>query len=204
MKDLVIVAADKSMQQALTGLLARPQALGIREVEVDIYYHPQHDPACALRGVEFMSDFSDQYHHGLLMFDHEGSGREQTDPQELQKALNEEFTNSAWGDRAKTIILSPELEVWVWSDSPHVSRVAGWEDGNRQLRSWLIEQEYLQEGEAKPTRPKEAFEAALYQSRTPRSASLYLQLAQNVSFERCSDTAFLEFKRIMQDWFPLL
>ena len=151
-----------------------------------------------------MSDFSDQYHHGLLMFDHEGSGREQTDPQELQKALNEEFTNSAWGDRAKTIILSPELEMWVWSDSPHVSRVAGWEDGNRQLRSWLIEQEYLQEGEAKPTRPKEAFEAALHQSRTPRSSSLYLQLAQNVSFERCSDTAFLEFKRIMQDWFPLL
>ena len=85
MKDLVIVAADKSMQQTLKGLLARPQALGIREVEVDIYYHPQHDPACALRGVEFMSDFSDQYHHGLLMFDHQGSGREQTDPQELQK-----------------------------------------------------------------------------------------------------------------------
>ena len=71
MKDLVIVAADKSMQQTLKGLLARPQALGIREVEVDIYYHPQHDPACALRGVEFMSDFSDQYHHGLLMFDHQ-------------------------------------------------------------------------------------------------------------------------------------
>ena len=65
--------------------------------EVDIYYHPQHDPACALRGVEFMSDFSDQYHHGLLMFDHQGSGREKTDPQELQKALNEEFTQFGLG-----------------------------------------------------------------------------------------------------------
>jgi hypothetical protein len=203
MKDLLVVAADKSMQQALKGLLARPQALGIREVEVDIYYHPQHDPACALRGVEFMSDWSDQYHHGLLMFDHEGSGREQTHPQELQKTLNEDFANSAWGERAKTVILCPELEVWVWSDSPHVSRVAGWGNGNRQLRSWLIEQEYLQEGESKPTRPKEAFQAALYESRTPRSSSLFLQLAENVSFERCSDTAFLEFKGILQKWFPL-
>ena len=202
MKDLVVVAADQSMQQALQGLLTRPRALGIREVEVDTYYHPQHDPACALRGVEFMADFSDQYHYGLLMFDHEGSGREQTQPQELQKTLNEEFNNSPWGNRAKTIILSPELEVWVWSDSPHVSRVAGWDGRNLQLRSWLIERGYLKEGEAKPTRPKEAFEAALYESRTPRSSSLYLELAQNVSLTRCSDTAFLEFKRILREWFP--
>ncbi len=202
MKDLVIVAADKSMQQALTGLLERPEALGIREITMDIYYHPQHDPGCALRGVEFMSDFSDHYHYGLLIFDHEGSGREQIHPQDLETALKEEFSQSAWGDRARAVVLSPELEAWVWSDSPHVSRVAGWDGGNRNLRNWLIEQEYLQEGEAKPKRPKEAFEAALRESRTPRSSSLYLQLAQNVSFERCSDAAFLELKKILQDWFP--
>ena len=157
MKDLLVVAADKSMQQALKGLLARPQALGIREVEVDIYPHPRHDPGCALRGVEFMSDWSDQYHHGLLMFDHEGSGREQTHPQELQKALNEDFANSAWGERAKTVILCPELEVWVWSDSPHVSRVAGWGNGNRQLRSWLIEQNISKKVNQSPHVPRKLF-----------------------------------------------
>ena len=202
MKDLVIVAADKSMQQALRGMLGRPEALRIREVEVDIYSHPQHDPGCALRGVEFMSDFSDQYNYGLLIFDHEGSGKEQIHPQDLERDLNEEFSYSVWGDRARAVVLSPELEAWVWSDSPHVSRVAGWEGGHRRLRNWLIEQEYLKEGEVKPERPKEAFKAALYESRTPRSSSLYLQLAQNVSFARCSDTAFLTFKKILQDWFP--
>ena len=110
MKDLVVVAADKSMQQALEGLLSRPQALGIRGVDVDIYYHPQHDPACALRGVEFMSDFSDQYHYGLLMFDHEGSGREQTHPQELQTTLNEEFTNSPWETVPERSYCRPSLK----------------------------------------------------------------------------------------------
>ena len=92
--------------------------------------------------------------------------------------------------------------MWVWSDSPHVSRVAGWQGGNRQLRCWLIDRGYLQTGEEKPTRPKEAFEAALYESRTPRSSSLYFELARTVSFERCSDKAFLEFKGILQEWFP--
>ena len=204
MKDLLVVAADKSMQQTMWGLLSRPEALGIREVEADVLYHPQHDPACALRGVEFMSDFSDQYQCGLLMFDHEGSGREETCPQELQRSLNGEFINSPWGNRAKVIVLSPELEVWVWSDSPHVSRLAGWESGNRPLRRWLIQQEHLQEGEAKPARPKEAFEAALFITGTPRSSSLYFELARTVSLDRCTDTAFLELKRVLQGWFPPL
>ena len=204
MKDLVVVVADKSMQQTLEGLLARPKALGIRQVEMDIYSHPQHDPACAQRGVEFMSDYSEQYHYGLLMFDHEGSGREQIHPQELAKEINEEFSRSVWNGRAKAVVIAPELEVWVWSDSPHVSRIAGWEGGNLRLRSWLAEQGYLQEGEAKPARPKEAFEAALRQCRTPRSSSLYLELARKVSFQRCSDGAFLELKQTLQDWFPLL
>lgn len=204
MKDLVAVVADNDMQQALRGMLERPQALGIRQVEVDIFSHPQHDPACAQRGVEFISNFSEQYHYGLLMFDHEGSGREQTQPQALAKAINEDFSRSVWGGRAKAIVLVPELEVWVWSDSPHVSSVVGWEGRDSQFRSWLIEQGYLQEGEVKPARPKEAFVAALRQSRMPRSSSLYLELARKVSLARCSDVAFLEFKRILQDWFPPL
>lgn len=204
MKDLVVVVADKDMQHALRGMLDRPQALGVRQIEKDIYPHSQHDPACAQQEVEFMSGFADQYHHGLLMFDHEGSGREQIHPQELAKSINEDFTRSVWGSRAKAIVLSPELEVWVWSESAHVGRIAGWESGNQQLRNWLIDQGYLQEGEAKPARPKEAFEAALRESRTPRSSSLYLELAQKVSLRLCSDEAFLEFKRVLQDWFPPL
>ena len=77
-KDLVVLVADKDMEHALKGLLSRPQAMGIRPIAYDIYVHPQHDPACARRGVAFLSGFSAQYDRGLLLFDHEGSGRETT------------------------------------------------------------------------------------------------------------------------------
>ena len=36
MKDLVILVADKSMEQTLKGVIARPEALGIRPVTFDI------------------------------------------------------------------------------------------------------------------------------------------------------------------------
>ena len=61
---------------------------------------------------------------------------------------------------------------------------------------------YLQTGEVKPARPKEAFEAALREARKPRSASLYQQIAERVSLRRCTDTAFLELKSILNNWFP--
>ena len=202
MKDLVVLAADKDLEYALKGLLARPEALGIRPVEVDIFVEPEHDPACARRGVDFMANLSEQYRYGLLMFDHEGSGSESRQPQEMQEDLNSGFAGSPWGERARAIVLSPELEIWIWNASPHVEDVSGWKNHRPGLQSWLIEQGYLRAGEVKPKRPKEAFEAALREVRKPRSASLYQQIAERVSLRRCKDTAFLELKGILSHWFP--
>ena len=201
-RDLIVLATDKDMEHALKGLFSRPQALGISTIEADILVHPQHDPACARRGVEFLSPLTKQYHHALLMFDYEGSGRENISPHELRDAVNQDFTQSAWGERARTIVLTPELEARVWSRSPHVGDVMGWKDQNSTLRRWLIEQNWLQEGEIKPERPKEAFLAALYHTRTPRSSSLYQQIAERVSLSQCVDESFLEFKDVLRGWFP--
>ena len=201
-KDLVVLAADSNIEQALIGLFTRPEALGIRPIDVNISVHPQHDPGCATRGVEFLSNFSQQYLHGLLIFDREGSGMEQKQPQEIQKELNHEFKDSAWGKQARAIVLDPELEAWVWSNSPHVDDVAGWKNRRPPLRRWLISQGYLQAGATKPQRPKEALQAALHTVRKPRSASLYRQLAEKVSLRRCNDPSFSELKRVLTAWFP--
>ena len=201
-KDLFVLAADKNIASALRGLFSRPQALGIRLIENDVTDYFERDPGCARHGVATLSNLSEHYRHGLLIFDHEGSGREQIQPQKLQQELNEEFDRSSWGDRAKAIVLYPELEAWVWSDSPHVDDVAGWRNRQPSLRRWLIEQGWLQDGEVKPVRPKETFEAALREVRKQRSSSLYQQIAERVSLNRCNDASFLELKDILRNWFP--
>ena len=72
-KDLVVLAADSNIEQALIGLFTRPEALGIRPIDVNISVHPQHDPGCATRGVEFLSNFSQRelytcHHHPAIIF----------------------------------------------------------------------------------------------------------------------------------------
>lgn len=200
-KDLIVLAADKDMHHALAALLrSRPQAMGIRSVSFDILVHSQHDPGCALRGISFLENYARDYDHGLLVFDHEGSGRESTPRAQLQQSLDSEFADSMWGDRAKTIVVEPELEAWVWSSSPHVATVAGW--ANRSLRNWLFSENWLRAGELKPSRPKEAFHAALRMAGVARSASLFEQLAETVSLENCHDLSFLELKATLRQWFP--
>lgn len=202
MKDLVILAADNDMKHALNGILTRPKSLDIRPIETDIRIHPEHDPACARSGVEFLGIFWGQYRHALLVFDHEGSGKESVGAIELEESLNAEFTRSVWGDNAKAIVLSPELEAWIWSDSPHVDDVTGWKNRSPRLRPWLVEKGWMETGRTKPNRPKEAFVAALKEAGVPQSASLYKQIAAKVSLRRCQDISFLRFKTILRTWFP--
>ena len=201
-RELVILVADKDMAQALKGIFERPAALGIQAIEPVIHIETQHDAACAQRGVAFLSMFSENYHHGLLMFDHVGSGREHISAQELQENLNGEFRRTGWEERAKAVVLVPELEAWVWGLSPHVAEVAGWKNENTRLRRWLREEGWLESREVKPRNPSKAFRAALRAANTKRSSSLYLKIARKVSLAKCKDEAFQEFRQILRAWFP--
>lgn len=202
-RDLAVLVADKDMEHALKGLLTRPHAMGVRSVAYDTFVHPQHDPACARRGVSFLSSLSAQYDHALLLFDHQGSGRETTPSGDLQREIDGHFAASTWGDRARAVVVDPELEAWVWSPSPHVDEVAGWAGRSPSLRQWLVSEGWLQERAPKPARPKAAFLAALQAARVARSSSLYQQLAEKVSLKRCQDRSFRRLLTTLREWFPV-
>ncbi len=201
--DLIVLTADNDMLNTIKGILSRSYSMAIPDLTSTLLRHPERDPGCATKGVDFLASFARRYRHGLLIFDHEGSGREATTRRELQQELDTAFARSPWQGRAKRIVIDPELETWVWNDSPHVDSALGWKNKSVRLRDWLSMQDYLKEGCAKPDRPKEALQATLRMTRTPRSASLYLQIAQRVSLSRCTDPAFLELKAVLQDWFRI-
>ena len=200
-KDLIVLVADKNMKFALSGLLSRNQSLGIRSIEYDIYDHPQHDPGCYLKGIEFLSSFQRSYSHALLIFDYEGSGAEHLPIEKIQNDLEQSLSQTGWDNRANVVIINPELENWVWSDSPLVDQELGWAGKIPSLRTWLEDKGFINTGQIKPQKPKEAMEKALREIRKPRSSAIYESLAKQVSFQRCTDTAFLRLKEMLQEWF---
>jgi hypothetical protein len=190
-RDLVVLAADKNAEFALRGLLSRHHALDIRPVAADIYVHPERDPGCLLKSDAFLAAFLQSHSHAMVIFDREGCGKEHLSPTELADQVESALERKGWTRRHTTaIILDPELEIWVWSDSPEVDVVLGWQGRDPNLRAWLATNQYIVANIAKPQRPKEAMQAALRQVRQARSSSLFQRLAETVSFDRCDFLSF--------------
>ena len=202
-KDLIVLVADKSIECAVRGLLSRPESLGIRSIidSSDIYCHPERDPACLRKANNFLKPYASTYRYALVLFDREGCGKENLDRTDLETEVETSLSNSGWSDRAAAIAIDPELENWVWSDSPEVDRVLGWSELLTRLRPWIKGQGFSFSG-GKPDRPKEAMEAAIKHVRKSYSSSMFEQLAKCVSFKRCTDEAFKKLCEQMRTWFP--
>ncbi|MFH1266471.1 MAG: hypothetical protein ABIK89_12150 [Planctomycetota bacterium] len=190
------------MKAALSGILNRPMALGIRQVMLEVLVHPQKDPGVLLFAHDFLRPFAGKFEHAMVVFDREGCGREVEGRETLEADVEQRLATSGWADRARAIVIDPELENWVWSDSPEVDKALGWAGRSPALRPWLTEKGFFQKIESKPDRPKEAVEAALREVRVPRSSAIYRELAESVSFRRCSDPAFDKLTATLQRWFP--
>jgi len=200
-QDLIILVADKDAKYALQGVLSRPERLGIRSVRYRIEQHPMRDGGCRSQGVAYLRAFRRQFKHSLLIFDHEGCGVEEELVEAIETRMETEMDKAGWVGKSAVIVIEPELDAWVWSDSPHVSDILGWKTQSQDLRAWLESKGWIVQGAIKPHRPKEALDAVLRKARRPHSAILYRELAENVSLQRCTDRAFAKLRSILLRWF---
>lgn len=202
MKDLVILVADKNMQYALRGALARPEALGIRAINFDFRTHMGRDGGARTTGAEMLALERRRFAHALLMFDLEGCG---ADPgqtaEDLESSLDEQL-GVTWGAHAKSIVIDPELDIWLWGADSTLRDLLQWPlDGG--IRAWLQAQGFAFDTRGKPKRAKEALEALVRIHRLPRSSALYEKITSRISLRRCSDPAFVRLRTALKAWFAL-
>jgi len=209
-KDLVAVVADRDMDAAITELLHRHAAFGIRPISFDTFPHPEHDPGCLKKADGLLRPLRGSYRKAIVVFDKDGSGAESSTTSQLESKVEKLIRSTGWAyEDVRAIVLDPELEAWIWSDSPEVDRVLGWSGRSPSLREWLVDNESawitVDSGQRrpaqKPDNPKLAFEQALRIVKKPRSSSYYAELAKTVGVNRCVDPAFLRFKETLFNWF---
>lgn len=201
--DLIALVADGNMLAAVRGLMQRRASLHISGTfSFEIRPHPERDPGCRVRSHDFLRPFQNQYRFALVMFDREGCGS-QSSRVSLETECESQLANSGWKDRSAAVVIDPELENWVWTDSPHVSDLLGWINPSTGLRDWLFNSGYLRPDQHKPNNPKDVMEQVLRKVRKPRSSSIYESLARKVGLSACRDPAFAKFRQTLQTWFPL-
>jgi hypothetical protein len=201
-EDLVVLTADKNIHYGLRGLLARPQAIGVRPIGADFLVHPRRDPGCVGEGHDLLRPLAARYKHAVVVFDLDGSGREADGRVRLETEVQGRLAASGWDDRAEAVVIAPELEAWVFSPSPQVETCLGWRRARGPLRGWLEGQGAWAAGQAKPGQPREALERALRAVNRPRSSALYECLGRRVGVTRCEDAAFRKLLQTLRAWFP--
>lgn len=201
MKDLIVLAADKDIEITVQTLLSqRPAAFGARAITFDVRVHPQHDSGCFHRSHDFLRPLHRQYHRGLVIFDYDGCGSGHL-RRETENQVERRLAANGWDGRCACVVIEPELEIWVWTDSPHVPTAIGWTQ-EVSVRDWLAERGLWRHDSHKPEPPKEALERVLRAIGRPRSAALYGDLAARVSLAHCVDPAFTKLRTTVAAWFP--
>ena len=206
-KELVILAADHQMKAGLDALLEnRSTAIQMRRLDAgswDSLVQPNFDAAVVALCHELLRSQSRRYRHALVVCDRRGSGREWRTRIEIESEIESNLARSGWENRSAAVVIDPELEIWAWSDSPHVDDILGWKGRHRpSLREWLEQERHVRPGEVKPADPQRAMDHALESAGKRRSSSIFQRLAKQVSLRRCQDPAFLKLCTVLRTWFP--
>ncbi|MCF8248180.1 MAG: hypothetical protein K9J37_23400 [Saprospiraceae bacterium] len=202
MKDLIVLVADKDIKALLEGLFPRLEHVnGTSQFDFDIESHPNRDNGCMNESVEYLRPFCRTYRHAIVIFDKDGSGQETNSREIIESTIETALASNGWkAENVAAIAIDPEVENWIWVNSVNMSKELNWNEP-KALFAWLQENGWREQDASKPTRPKEALEAVLRKTKKPRSASIYKNIAEKVSFTKCEDPAFLKLIEKMKSWF---
>lgn len=194
-----MLVADKNMQFALQGALARPQALGIRSLTHAIRPHMGRDGGVRSTGADVLACDAGRFRHALMLLDFQGCGQEHETPLTLEVRLDEQL-QFAWGTRAKAIVISPEVDIWLWGADNALHEVLHWSQ-KTSIRNWLRDRDFDFDDYGKPRQPKEAMEAVRRAQKLPRSSAIYEKITGRISLQHCTDPAFQRLRAQLVAWF---
>jgi len=210
-RDCYFLVADKDMKFALKGLFERPEthrSLGCGpftfDIEKDCLVAGNHDPDLHGKSAGYARPIQRSHQYLVVMLDSTWGGSPGADA--IRGNITGDLHRSGWRkDRFAVIVIEPELEAWMWQESPHVDDALAFNAkvfGTPTLRTWLENQGLWLPGDPKPREPKRAFAETLARASRPRSSTIYQRIASRVTLQNCCDVAFKTLCESLRRWFP--
>ncbi len=191
------------MEFLVRGLLPRiPKIERLKHFSFDVVVHPNRDPGIFNEANELLKLFPKKYSHCLVILDHEGSGQEKKSREKIEEEIHKTISQVGWENRICVICIQPELENWIWVSDVRLREAVSW-NHKISIYEWLQQNKLKHMDNPKPEHPKEAFERVLRACKTPRSSSLYEQIASRASYKYCQDPAFCKMLDCLKKWFAV-
>lgn len=170
--------------------------------KLDIFQDPMiTDPDTCWEAHEHLDSYRATHERALIVLD------EQWDPspgaEEICEMIEGNMRKSGWErERFEVIVISPELEAWMWQENnPNVADAFRYR-GDPPLRKRLQEDGLWPDGVPKPSDPKEAVRRARIYGKSVSIPVIFKGICSRVSVKGCKDPAFLKMVAALQRWFP--
>lgn len=194
----------KDWESTLQELFERWEALGLpRALDVQIVRLGGHtDGAVRKSAKAFLSGKEPEFEHALVIFDHQGCGSD--DPGANLELQVEQMLARSWQDRARCVVVEPELEEWLVGAHAHLSQAPGFKPRCGDPRMWWRARGLLAADAVKPADPKEAIQQYLLASSARPDSVAYRAIARKASLrtDRCRSRSFHRFVDTLQAWWP--
>jgi hypothetical protein len=206
-RDCIFLVADETMKATLNAFLSRTGkhlslqcsdfAFDMREDLISPV--GDYDSGVYQSAHEYLASYRDTHRYAVAVFDKE-YGTERTADQSRDHVVAE-LERSGWSrDRFEVVVIDPELELWLWTGTPHVKTAFRCAD---QPQDWLEANGWWNAGEPKPHDPKEAAQALLrHGGRRKFDKTLHMEIVSKSSVANCQDPAFCMLRTALQGWFP--
>lgn len=207
-RDCIFFVADKTMRETFLGFLSRedrPTQLGCGSFAFDpaedlFFAAGQNDPGLNTRAGSLLSPFLQSHRKAVVVLDCDWEGS----PGQAQILLNVTtlLQQSGWAREDIIVIaIEPELEQWIWQDSPVLS------DELRMkaplgLKATLNQRGLWPAEAAKPPFPKDLFIQLRRENNVKLSSSIFKRIASRVPVAACGDSEFRRLVAQLQAWFP--
>ena len=206
MKDLLVYLADADALAFLRSILQKPRALSTRDFSFEILRHPLRDAGMVQSGAELARMKKREYSKALLVWDHHGSGQDhKMSPTEAVTKMQEKLDLYTWSNNSAVVVLSPELEQWLWYCESALCTYLKIED--KVLTRWIKERADTLNStpdELIARQPKELFEHIMRdkvkRTISPKDFEEIGKLSSVKSLLNCA--SFRELYDALGDWFP--
>lgn len=211
MRDCFFLVADKNMEFVLRGLFGRAglhRSIGcstfVFDVTEDCLIAAYRDPDVQKKSADYTRTKQLTHKNLVVMLDSAWDGSPGAEA--IREQIANDLRRGGWPEnRFAVIVIDPELEVWMWQESPHVHDALAFDPdrfGAPSLRGWLADRGLWFPHEKKPRDPKKAFTTVLAEASRPRSSTIYKKIASRVSLNECTDPAFNTLCDALRRWFP--
>lgn len=208
MRDCVFFVADKTMRETFLGFLGREDRgnqLGCGAFEFDpgedlFFAAGQNDPGLWTRANELVRPFLTTHHKAVVALDCAWNGS--PGQAAILECISQQLQDSGWDtNRFVVIAINPELEEWIWQDSPILEKELR-HSGPASLRLSLAERGLWPANQSKPPSPKEVFLQIQEENRVKKSSAVFKRIAAAVPIAACTDPEFKRLIAQLQAWFP--